>query len=102
MEPIVDLLSTSKVVSLTKYKGELRGTSTTEATEHDPNSNHQDNSLGQVNKYNHNILEKQYALVKDMGLTHGEDSQKVKGMMLDMEKRDNNVAAEMGFKYHQS
>ena len=97
MEPAVDPLSASKMVS--RYKGDLRGTSTTKASQHEPNSKYQDNSLGQVN---HDILEKQCALVKEMGLTHGEDSQKTQGMMLDMEKRDNKVAAEMGFKYHQS
>ena len=83
MEPAVDPLSAS----------------TTKASQHEPNSKYQDNSLGQVN---HDILEKQCALVKEMGLTHGEDSQKTQGMMLDMEKRDNKVAAEMGIKYHQS
>ena len=42
------------------------------------------------------IIDKQCALLKEMGLTHGEDIQQVMGMMLDMEKRDNNVAAEKG------
>lgn len=41
-------------------------------------------------------MEKQCALVKDMGLTYREYIQQVMGMMLDMEKRDNNVAAEKG------
>jgi len=33
-----------------------------------------------------------------MGLTHEEDSLKVRQMMLDMEDRDNKAAAEMGIK----
>jgi len=47
-------------------------------------------------------IEKQCALVKEMGLTYGEDSKKVKGLMLDMDNRDNKVAAEMGIKKHQT
>ena len=60
-----------------------------------PNSKSQDNSLGQLSSH---TLENQYALVKQMGLTHGEDSLQVRRMMLDMENRDNKMATEMGIK----
>jgi len=47
-------------------------------------------------------IEKQCDLVKEMGLTYGEDSKKVKELMLDMDNRDNMEAAEMGIKKHQT
>ena len=100
-ELAVDPNSASKTELLSTHKGDLMGISINEVTDHDPNSKHQDNLLGQVDKYKHDTIENQCALVKDMGLTHGEDTQKVKGMMLEMEKRDNKVAAEMGIKNHQ-
>jgi len=101
MESIMDSKTVSDVDLMTRNKGDLMVITITEDTEYDLNSNHQDNNIGQVNNNKHAILEKQCALVKDMGLTHGEDTQKVKGMMIEMEKRDNNVAVEMGIKNHQ-
>lgn len=44
-------------------------------------------------------LEKQCALVRELGLTYGEDVSKVKELMIDMDIRDNKVAAEMGIKH---
>lgn len=46
-------------------------------------------------------LEKQCALVRELGLTYGEDVSKVKELMIDMDIRDNKVAAEMGIKHQQ-
>ena len=60
-----------------------------------PNRKPQDNNPGQPSPH---TLENQYALVKQMGLTHEEDSLNVRQMMLDMEDRDNKAAAEMGIK----
>ena len=37
-----------------------------------------------------------------MGLTYGEDANKVKGLILDMENRDDMMATERGIKKHQS
>ena len=54
------------------------------------NSKSQDNNLGQISSH---TLENQYALVKQMGLTHGEDSLQVRRMMFDMENRDTKKAA---------
>ena len=98
----MDPTTQSNEVGSIACKGDPRGISTFEVTDYDPNCNHQDNSLGPANNYKHAILEKQFALVKDMGLTYGEDIQKVKGTMLEMEKRDNSVAVERGIKKHQS
>ena len=89
-------------VRKTACKRDPRGTSTSDVTDHDPNSNHQDNSLGPANNHKQAILVKHFALVKDMGLTYGEETQKVKDMMLEMEQRDNSVAVERGIKNHQS
>ena len=46
-------------------------------------------------------VKRQYALVKDLGLTHGGDASKVQQVMKDMDTRDNNMAVEMGFKNQQ-
>ena len=46
-------------------------------------------------------IELQYALFKEMGLTYGEDDNKVKGLLLDMENKDNMMAAEKGIKIQQ-
>ena len=46
-------------------------------------------------------VERQYALVKDLGLTHGGDASKVQQFMKDMDTRDNNMAVEMGIKNQQ-
>ena len=46
-------------------------------------------------------VERQYALVKDLGLTHGGDASKVQELMKDMDTRDNKMAAEMGIKHQQ-
>ena len=46
-------------------------------------------------------IELQCALLKEMGLTYGEDANKVKGLILDMENRDDMMAAERGIKKHQ-
>ena len=46
-------------------------------------------------------LERQYALVKDLGLTHGGDASKVQQFMKDMDTRDNKMAVEMGIKNQQ-
>ena len=43
----------------------------------------------------------QCALVRELGLTYGEDVSKVKELMIDMDIRDNKVAAEMGIKHQQ-
>ena len=69
----MDPTTQSNEVGRIAYKGDPRGISTFEVTDYDPNCNHQDNSLGPTNNYKHAILEKQFALVKDMGLTYGED-----------------------------
>ena len=42
------------------------------------------------------ITEKQCELINQMGLIHGGDIQQMMGMMVDMEKRDNKLAAEKG------
>ena len=42
------------------------------------------------------ITEKQCELINQMGLTHGGDIQQIMGMMVDMEKRDNKLAAGKG------
>ena len=47
-------------------------------------------------------IELQCALLKEMGLTYGEDANKVKGLILDMENRDDMMATERGIKKHQS
>eukprot|EP00256_Glycine_max_P062891 XP_014632521.1 cellulose synthase-like protein D2 [Glycine max] len=47
-------------------------------------------------------IELQCALLKEMSLTYGEDANKVKGLILDMENRDDMMAAERGIKKHQS
>ena len=47
------------------------------------------------------IMERQFDLVKELGLTHGEDDSKIKELMRDMDTNDNKVAVEMGSKYHQ-
>lgn len=72
MESIMDSKTVSDVDLMTRNKGDLMVTTITEDTEYDLNSNHQDNNIGQVNNNKHAILEKQCALVKDMGLTHSE------------------------------
>ena len=72
-ESAMDPTSQSNEVVSIACKGDPRGIIISEVTEYDPNSNHQDNSLGPANNYKHVILEKQFALVKDMGLTYGED-----------------------------
>ena len=46
-------------------------------------------------------VERQYALVKDLGLTHGGDASKVQELMKDMDTRDNKMAVEMGIKNQQ-
>ena len=46
-------------------------------------------------------IELQCALLKEMGLTYGEDDNKVKGLLLDMENKDNTMAAEKGIKIQQ-
>ena len=46
-------------------------------------------------------IELQCALLKEMDLTYGEDANKVKGLILDMENRDDMMAAERGIKKHQ-
>jgi len=46
-------------------------------------------------------IEMQCALLKEMGLTYGEDDNKVKGLLLDMENKDNMMAAEKGIKIQQ-
>jgi len=43
-------------------------------------------------------IEKQCALVREMGLSFGGDDMKIKEIMLDMDKRDNMVTTEMGIK----
>ena len=43
-------------------------------------------------------VERQYALVKDLGLTHGGAASKVQQFMKDMDTRDNKMAVEMGIK----
>ena len=40
-------------------------------------------------------IEKQCALVREMGLSFGRDDKDIKEIMLDMDNRDNMVAAEM-------
>ncbi|RZB89766.1 Callose synthase 9 [Glycine soja] len=60
-----------------------------------PNNNYQDFNPGHFNS----TLEKQCALATEMGLTHGEDIQK---LMLDMENRDKKAAVELGIKMTQS
>lgn len=47
------------------------------------------------------LMDRQFDLVKELGLTHGEDDSKIKELMRDMDTNDNKVAAEMGSKYHQ-
>lgn len=94
LKPDVDPLTHPKVTPF--YKGNLNNGHTTKASNLVQNSNYQDNNLGQPNSH---TLEKQCALAKEMSLTHGEDIQR---MMLDMEKRDSKVAAELGIKYVQS
>ena len=63
------------------------------------NSNSLDITTGQLGSHS---LETQYALVKQMGLTHEDDSFRVRQMMLDMDNRDNKAAAEMGIKLNSS
>ncbi|KAH1205703.1 hypothetical protein GmHk_16G046348 [Glycine max] len=48
------------------------------------------------------LVDRQYDLVKEMGLTHGHDALKIKELMMVMDTNDNKVAAEMGSKYQQS
>ena len=62
------------------------------------NSTKQDLCFGEPNPY---ILESQCALIEEMGLTHGDNSRKLREMMSDMEKRDSNLAVEMGIKQAQ-
>lgn len=62
-------------------------------------SNSSDITTGQLGSHS---LETQYALVKQMGLTHEDDSSRVRQMMLDMDNRDNKVAAEMGINLNSS
>ena len=46
-------------------------------------------------------IELQCAFLKEMGLTYGKDANKVKGLILDMENKDDMMAAERGIKKHQ-
>lgn len=46
-------------------------------------------------------IELQCALLKEMGLSYGEDDNRVKGLLLDMENKDDMMAAEKGNKIHQ-
>jgi len=46
-------------------------------------------------------IELQCALLKEMGLTYEEEDNKVKGLLLEMEKIDDLRAAEKGNKTHQ-
>lgn len=45
---------------------------------------------------NEELLERQCALVKVLGLNHGDDDMKLKESMLEMDIRDNKMAAKMG------
>ena len=79
-------------------KGTLKTAHITTASHLELNSTKQDNCFGQPNP---NILERQCASEEEMGLTHGEDSMKLREMMSDMEKRDTKLAVEMGIKQAQ-
>jgi len=55
-----------------------------------------------ANICNQASLENQMALVSDMGLTYGQETQMVRDLMIQMEQRDKSVAVERGIKNHQS
>ena len=52
------------------------------------------------NSQSEDPIHMQYALLKEMGLSCGEDDSKVKGMLLDMENKDVMLTAERGAKNH--
>ena len=45
---------------------------------------------------NGELLERQCKLVKELGLNYGDDDMKLNESMLDMDNRDNRMAAKMG------
>lgn len=47
-------------------------------------------------------LEKQMTLVGDMGLTYGQETQKVRDLMIQLEQRDKAVTVERGIMKHHS
>ncbi|KAH1194450.1 putative ribonuclease H protein [Glycine max] len=75
-------------------KGTLKTTHTNIVSHLESECIKQDDEHGQINPY---ILEKQCVLLAEMGLTHGEDSMKIRELMSEMEKRDTKLATEMVF-----
>lgn len=51
---------------------------------------------------NQDFLEKQMDLVSDMGLTYGQETQKVRDLMIQLEQRDKAVTVERGIMKHHS
>ena len=92
----MDPLTSPIVVPLNK--GTLKTTHTTTASHLDSKCKNQDNCFGQSNPH---ILGRQCALIEEIGMTHGEDSMKLRELMSDMEKRDTKLAVEMGIKHAQ-
>ena len=80
-------------------KGTLKTAHTNTISHLESECKKRDDGYGQSNP--HIILERQCALIEEMGLTHGEDNMKIRELMSEMEKRDTKLAVEMGIKYVQ-